>query len=111
MPNVEDRISSIDTRVCVGGCIAFAGGGAVGAGGTAVPGRSIVNRVAPGVVNVEEQPVRHLAFQRSLQRIVIGVDRVLPKPQLEVIWVQGATRSGSNYPQVVGNLDSRRQIS
>src|SRR6266849_7216675 len=88
---------------------AFASGGAVGGGGSAVPGRSVVNRVAVGVVHVEEQPMTHLVLQRRLQRAVVGVDRVLPVAQAAVVLVQPATQTGQCPAEVVGFRNVFRQ--
>src|SRR5579862_482029 len=43
-----------------------------------MPGRTIVDRVAIGVVDIEKQTMRHLLFERHLQGIVVRVDCVLP---------------------------------
>src|SRR5271169_1478985 len=113
VPDVIDRVASIQTRIRVTGCVALAGTRPVGCGGAAVPSRAVVDRVPVSVVHIEQQPARHLAFDRGLQRIVVGVDRILPSPQLEKVRVQAAVRvyhgvlhSRPRVAEIVRNLDA-----
>ena len=57
VPDVIDRVAAIQTRIGVGGRIAFAGRRTVSSGGAAVPSRAVIDRVTVSVVHIEEQPV------------------------------------------------------
>src|SRR5258706_2294037 len=61
------------------------------------------------VVDVEEQPVTHLVLQRRLQRVVVGVDRVLPVTQPAVVLVQSATQASQCPAEIVDYRIACRQ--
>src|ERR1700688_2862998 len=111
VPDVIDRVAAIQTRVRVCCRITLASGGAIRGSRTAVPGRAVIDRVAVGVVDVEEQATRHLMLDRGLQRVVIGVDRIFPNTQLEVVRIQAATQTQPRYAEVVGSYDACGKLS
>src|SRR5512146_1048437 len=86
--------------------VSVAGGGAIGGGRAAVPTRAVVQAVAPGVVEVEQQTVTRLFLHRNLESVVLGVVLVQPGAQHPVILIDYVARvAAQGLPKVV--LDAR----
>src|SRR6266446_5679105 len=102
MPDVEDRVAPIQARHSLIRGEALSGSCAVRRCGSAMPGRTVIDRVAVRVVYVEEQTMAHLVFQRSLQRVVIGVDLVLPVTEAAIVLIQTPTLPGPCSAEIVG---------
>ncbi len=116
--NVVDRVPTIESRKSLVRSEAFAGSGAIGGRRATMPSRSFVDRVAVRVAHVEQQAVTHLVLQRSLQRAVVGVDRVLPVTQATIVLVQAVISGGCTNraaqpcqcpTEVIGNGLAERQ--
>src|ERR1700675_186168 len=63
-----------------------------------------------GVISVEEQAVSHLTLHRSLQRAVVGIDRILPNAETTVVLIQAAAHPEQRPAEIVDKRGaSRRQ--
>ena len=110
MANVVDRVPTIESRKSLIRCEAFAGSRAIGGRRPTMPSRPLVDRVAVRVVDVEQQAVTHLVLQRRLQRVVVGVDRILPITQAAIVLVQAAVQANQSPPEVIGNGRADGQV-
>src|SRR5438132_7598110 len=88
MTNIEERITPVQTGHRRIGRITLSCSSAVGSSCAAVPRRPFVNRVAIGVVHVEQKPVANLFLESHLQRVVVGINHVPPVAQVAVVVVR-----------------------
>src|SRR5882672_9977024 len=110
MPDVEDRVTPIKARQSLIRGEALSGSCAVCSCSSAMPSGAVIDRVTVSVVYVEQQAMTHLVFQRSLQRVVIGVDLILPISKPAIVLIQPATLPRPRSTQVVGNVNACRQV-
>ena len=76
---IERGVAAVEVGVRNVEAIAITGGSAIRAGGVAVPIRTPVDRMAPGVISIERQPVAHFLGYAELQGVIDGIDGVLPE--------------------------------
>ena len=62
MTDVENRVAPVQSRQGLVSSESLTCSGSVRRGSTAMPSRSVINRMAVGVAHIEQQPVAHLAL-------------------------------------------------
>jgi len=67
-----------------------------------VPRRSVIDRVAVGVVHVEEKPMGYLFPCRHLERVIVGVNDVAPVAQVAVVVVREPSVATPGAAKIVG---------
>src|SRR5215469_1953795 len=76
--DIEDGIAPVEPWHGLIAAIPFTGRFMVRAGRTAVPGRAVVDSMAPRVMRRELQPASHSFAQRNLHGVVNGVVYIFP---------------------------------